>query len=143
MEFSQGFIPEAPVSPYFKLLPMLAGIGSPGTIQEVLRGYFGDQSTNPKWIRKSLRLVRQERFDVLGYNYQRPFELATVRLQNMVDVLGNWGRLAPEQTSLITQLGGAYLLDKKGSLLYQHKDQGILKYVDVKEAAAVCGVELV
>lgn len=33
--FSPGFAPEAQVSPYLKLLPMLMGIGSPGTIQEV------------------------------------------------------------------------------------------------------------
>lgn len=30
-----GFAPEAQVSSYLKLLPMLAGIGSPGTLQEV------------------------------------------------------------------------------------------------------------
>ena len=33
--FSPGFAATSPVSPYLKLLPMLAGIGSPGTIQEV------------------------------------------------------------------------------------------------------------
>lgn len=33
--FSPGFAPDANVSPYLKLLPMLMGIGSPGTIQEV------------------------------------------------------------------------------------------------------------
>ena len=33
--FSPGFAADAPVSAYFKLLPMLAGIGSPSTIQEV------------------------------------------------------------------------------------------------------------
>ena len=31
--FSAGALPEAPVSPYAKLLLMLAGIESPGTIQ--------------------------------------------------------------------------------------------------------------
>ena len=34
--FSPGFAPDAGVSPYLKLLPMLMGIGSPGTIQEVM-----------------------------------------------------------------------------------------------------------
>ena len=33
---SPGFAPEAEVSAYLKLLPMLAGIGSPGTMQEVV-----------------------------------------------------------------------------------------------------------
>ena len=36
LRFSPGFAPDAPVSAYLKLFPMLAGIGSPGTIQEVL-----------------------------------------------------------------------------------------------------------
>lgn len=36
--FSRGFLPDVPINPYLKLLPMLAGIGSPGTIQAVLRG---------------------------------------------------------------------------------------------------------
>lgn len=35
LSFSRGFAPDARVSPYLKLLPMLAGIGSPGTLQEV------------------------------------------------------------------------------------------------------------
>ena len=35
LNFSRGFAPDARVSPYLKLLPMLAGIGSPGTLQEV------------------------------------------------------------------------------------------------------------
>ncbi len=33
--YSAGFAPGARVSAYLKLLPMLAGIGSPGTLQEV------------------------------------------------------------------------------------------------------------
>ncbi len=31
--WSPGFLPDVQVSPYLKLLPMLAGIGSPGTVQ--------------------------------------------------------------------------------------------------------------
>lgn len=48
--FSQGFAPDANVSPYLKLLPMLMGIGSPGTIQEVsvpdICGTMGSQLPN-------------------------------------------------------------------------------------------------
>jgi hypothetical protein len=32
---SPGFAPGADINPYLKLLPMLVGIGSPGTLQEV------------------------------------------------------------------------------------------------------------
>lgn len=35
LNFNRGFAPDAAISPYAKLLPMLAGVGSPGTIQEV------------------------------------------------------------------------------------------------------------
>ena len=33
--FSPGFAPGSDINPYVKLLTMLAGIGSPGTVQEV------------------------------------------------------------------------------------------------------------
>lgn len=33
--FEPGFAPDLSISPYLKLLPMLMGIGSEGTIQEV------------------------------------------------------------------------------------------------------------
>ena len=44
--FSPGFAADAPVSAYLKLLPMLAGIGSPGTIQEVKGDCLEIQSIN-------------------------------------------------------------------------------------------------
>jgi len=81
--FEQGFMPDADMSPYFKLLPMLAGIGSPGTIQEVLRGYVGDRNAKPIFESGTLATL----FNVVGEGYQRPFELATLRLQNMVGIL--------------------------------------------------------
>ena len=47
---------------------------------QVLRGYTGDRSSQPVWGGNSL-------FNVLGKDYQRPFELATLRLNNMVNIL--------------------------------------------------------
>lgn len=35
LNFSPGFAPQLDINPYAKLVPMLAGIGSPGTLQEV------------------------------------------------------------------------------------------------------------
>lgn len=142
LDFERGFLPDAKISPYLKLLPMLAGIGSPGTIAEVLRGYFGDRYENSNWIEDALRLVEREKFDVLGRNYQRPFELATVRLQNMIDVLSNWNELTPIDKNLITQLGGAYILKSDGTSLYEFKDCGILKYVNLNAALKTVNVEL-
>lgn len=55
----------------------------PGFLQEVLRGYVGDRSAKPVFGGSS------NLFDVLGKGYQRPFELATLRLYNMNTVLSN------------------------------------------------------
>jgi len=50
---------------------------------QVIRGYIGDQSAEP--IFEGTQLGRA--FDTVGRGYQRPFELATLRLQNMVGIL--------------------------------------------------------
>lgn len=47
---------------------------------QVLRGYFGDRDSKQVFKGNSL-------FDVLGEGYQRPFELATLRLENMINIL--------------------------------------------------------
>lgn len=113
------------VDPYLKLLPMLMGIGSPGTVQEVLRGYVGDRDAPPV-----LDGALGRAFDILGSGYQRPFELATLRLQNMAGVLSKWGDLAPAEKRLLTQQGGC-LVFEGCELLFRHSDPGILKYADV------------
>jgi hypothetical protein len=102
------------------LLLMCAGIGSPGTLQEVLRGYTGDRNA-PQ--RLNLPLFRAAG----GEGFQRPFELATVRLQNMVEVLGNWRTYVPRD-DFITQRGGTFLLEADDTLLYSHRDRGILGF---------------
>lgn len=47
---------------------------------QVIRGYIGDGSAEPVFEGASP-------FNVLGTGYQRPFELATLRLRNMVGIL--------------------------------------------------------
>ncbi|MGB1416765.1 MAG: peroxiredoxin-like family protein [Synechococcus sp.] len=105
--------------PWTNLLLMCAGIGSPGTLKEVIRGYTGDRSA-PARLDSSL-------FDLAGQGFQRPFELATVRLNNMVEVLGRWSTYVPDQRFLC-QRGGTYLIDGNNELLYHHQDQGILGF---------------
>jgi len=121
--FSKGFAPDANVNAYLKLLPMLAGIGSPGTIQEVLRGYTGDRRAKSIFTSPSM-------FDVLGEGYQRPFELATLRLGNMRAILQNWNELKPKKTEQLTWQGGAILFQGE-DVLFKHVDTGILTYADV------------
>jgi len=53
--------------------------------------------------------------------------LATVRLRNMVEVLGAWRTYVPKD-DFITQRGGTYLLDSDDQLLYSYQDVGILGF---------------
>ena len=109
-----------PGGPWPALLLMCAGLGSPGTLKEVLRGYVGDRNA-------AARLEGNRLFALLGEGYQRPFELATVRLNNMVEVLSRWGLYVPDDT-YITQRGATYLIDAEDMVLYSHQDQGILGF---------------
>ncbi|MFM7360411.1 MAG: peroxiredoxin-like family protein [Cyanobium sp.] len=108
-----------PGGPWASLLLMCAGLGSPGTLAEVLRGYTGDRSAPPR--------LATPLFDLAGKGFQRPFELATVRLANMREVLGAWRTYVPDDR-WIAQRGGTFLLDADDTLLYQHRDRGILGF---------------
>jgi hypothetical protein len=102
------------------LLLMCAGIGSPGTLAEVLRGYTGDRRA-PQRLDSPLFALAG------GEGFQRPFELATVRLRNMLEVLGNWRTYVPRD-DFISQRGGTYLLESDDTVLYSHRDRGILGF---------------
>jgi hypothetical protein len=62
----------------------------------VLRGYVGDRGSGSVFDGASP-------FDILGVGYQRPFELATLRLLNMAAILPRWQELCPPETRLLTQ----------------------------------------
>ena len=111
---------QTPGGPWPGLLLMCAGIGSPGTLAEVFRGDRGDRNAPQRIDNPLFRLAG-------GEGFQRPFELATVRLRNMAEVLGNWRTYMPSD-AFITQRGGTFLIDGDGSLLYSHRDQGILGF---------------
>ena len=109
-------------APWPNLLLMCAGIGSPGTLAEVLRGYTGDRKAPQRLDLPMFRLAG-------GEGFQRPFELATVRLQNMVEVLGRWRTYVPCD-DFITQRGGTFVIGADNALLYVHRDAGILGFSD-------------
>ena len=52
----------------------------PLSLLQVIRGYLGDREAKSVFNSPTP-------FDILGLGYQRPFELATLRLFNMVNVL--------------------------------------------------------
>ncbi len=119
---------------WFNLILMCAGMGSPGTLAEVFRGYRGDRNA-PQLIADDevvkaapLPAFKGSFFKFAGgTGFQRPFELATLRLRNMTEVLGHWKTYVPDATYL-TQRGGTFLFDHTGELLYEHRDRGILGF---------------
>ncbi|MDY7049943.1 MAG: peroxiredoxin-like family protein [Microcystis panniformis WG22] len=121
---------------WLNLILMCAGLGSPGTLAEVLRGYRGDRKA-PQLIAEEetiqarpLPAFRGSLFNLAGgQGFQRPFELATLRLRNMTQVLGNWSTYIPD-SSYLTQRGGTFLFDNQGNLLYEHRDGGILGFAE-------------
>ena len=132
LDLSPGL--QAPGGPWPSLLLMCAGIGSPGTLAEVLRGYTGDRSAPQRFSADDivstgvLPPIPAGLFRLVGgEGFQRPFELATVRLRNMNEVLRNWSTYVPDDR-FITQRGGTFLLDSDDSLLYVYRDRGILGF---------------
>jgi hypothetical protein len=119
---------------WFNLMVMCAGIGSPGTLKEVFRGYKGDRQA-PQLIKDQetiqaapLPPLQGSFFNAAGGSgFQRPFELATLRLRNMGEVLANWQTYVPDGQYL-TQRGGTFLFDAQGELMYEHRDRGILGF---------------
>ena len=125
---------QVPGGPWPGFLLMCAGVGSPGTLQEVLRGYTGDRSAaqifdDKEWVEAfPLPRFRGALFrQAGGAGFQRPFELATKRLRNMNEVLRNWRTYVPCD-DYITQRGATVLLDADDSVIYCHRDQSLLGY---------------
>ncbi len=127
-----GFSPSQ--NAWMNLMVMCAGIGSPGTLPEVFRGYWGDRNA-PQLIApdevveaKPLPPIKGATFDRAGGSgFQRPFELATLRLRNMAESLSHWKTYVPDATYL-TQRGGTFLFDGDRQLVYEHRDRGILGF---------------
>ncbi|HEY9628179.1 MAG TPA: peroxiredoxin-like family protein [Coleofasciculaceae cyanobacterium] len=119
---------------WLNLMLMCAGLGSPGTLAEVLRGYRGDRQA-PQLIADEetiqatpLPPLKGSFFQWAGgKGFQRPFELATLRLRNMTEVLSHWKTYVPN-SAYLTQRGATFLFDAQGNLLYQHYDKGILGF---------------
>lgn len=121
---------------WLNLMLMCAGIGSPGTLAEVFRGYRGDR-TAPQLIADNEEIqapplppLRGSFFRWAGGSgFQRPFELATLRLRNMGEVLRHWNTYVPD-AAYLTQRGATFLFDAQGELLYEHRDRAILGFAE-------------
>jgi hypothetical protein len=128
---------------WLNLMLMCAGIGSPGTLTEVFRGYRGD-SLRDAFRRSAPQLIGSDEeikafplpvlkgsfFNLVGGSgFQRPIELATLRLRDMSEVLSHWGTYVPN-ADFLTQRGGTFLIDTQGQILYEHRDRGILGFAE-------------
>lgn len=141
------------MSPFVKLFGMLWGLGAWATLPAVIGGYIGNPFTPQPWIEDAMAvgqrkgrwpdmaLVLDDNSDkvitnkftelpVVGSWPRRPLELATLRLQNMMDIsIKNWKELAPSEEALdagvLTQLGGCVICDENGNPIYEYKDPGI------------------
>jgi hypothetical protein len=121
---------------WLNLLLMCAGIGSPGTLAEVFRGYRGDRQA-PQLIADEetiqaapLPPLKGSFFQWAGgKEFQRPFELATLRLRNMGEVLSHWKTYVPD-SAYLTQRGATFLFNNQGELLYEHRDRAILGFAE-------------
>ncbi|MEM9150081.1 MAG: peroxiredoxin-like family protein [Cyanobacteria bacterium P01_F01_bin.3] len=121
---------------YLNLLLMCMGIGSPGTLKEVFRGYTGDKQA-PQLIADDevvkaapLPALNGEVFKAAGgKGFQRPFELATLRLRNMTEVLSHWKTYVPDARYL-TQRGATFLINEAKEIVYEWRDPGILGFAE-------------
>mmetsp|Transcript_21377 Transcript_21377/g.44577 ORF Transcript_21377/g.44577 Transcript_21377/m.44577 type:complete len:303 (-) Transcript_21377:29-937(-) len=151
----RGWRPEdSEMSPYVKLFGMLLGFGAWATLPAVIGGYIGNPFTPQPWIEDAMAVGQKKgrwpdtalvldettgnvvtnkfaELPLVGKWPRRPLELATLRLQNMMDIsIKNWKELAPNEEALsagvLTQLGGCVIFDTaKGDAIVEYKDPGI------------------
>ena len=119
---------------WVNILLMLSGINSKNTIKEVLRGYTGDTKALQIYDDKdNINLFNIFRFsgnlfkNTYGSGYQRPFELATFRLNNMIEIISNWNDYILE-VNYLPQRGATFILDKEDNIVYEYFSKEILSY---------------
>ena len=116
------------------MLLMLTGINSLKTIREVIRGYTGDRKAKQIYseldeidVLKFLKFSGNSFKQVFGSGYLRPFELATFRLNNMNEIIGNWGDYILHEKYL-PQRGASFLLNSKNQVIYKFFSSDVLGY---------------
>ncbi len=119
---------------WINMLIMLSGVNSSKTIKEVLRGYTGDKNAKEIFQESyQIKLFKIFNFSgnlfkrTFGNGYLRPFELATYRLINMIEIIGNWNDYISD-LNLMPQRGATFLLDADNKLIYEYFAKDILSY---------------
>ena len=132
LNLNPGFV--SPMPAIVNLMMMCAGINSRGTIKEVLRGYYGDKNAKSLFAFNDdinlgpFSIFKGNMFDVFSKkNILRPFELATRRLMNMIEILSHWKTYVP-YPAFLTQRGATILLNEKDEVLYKFICKSLLLY---------------
>ena len=119
---------------WINMLIMLSGINSLKTIKEVFRGYIGDRNSNQIFSDEDqINLFKLIKFsgvlfkDTFGDGYLRPFELATYRLNNMLEIIQNWNDYIIDNKYL-PQRGASFLLDDQDQIIYKYFSNDVLGY---------------
>ncbi len=123
-----------PIPSLLNLLFMCAGISSPGTLVEVLRGYTGDKNSQQIFYDDDIidlgfiPTFSCRNFDkACGKGFLRPFELATRRLLNMIEVISHWKAYFPYR-QFLTVRTGTFVLDDNNQIIYSYRSKGLLGY---------------
>ena len=132
LNLNPGFVSTMPS--IINLLIMCMGINSKGTIKEVIRGYVGDKNSKSLFASDEyinlgpFFLFKGKMFDIFSKKQKlRPFELATRRLMNMIEILSNWNTYVPD-SAFLTQRGATILLNEKDEVLYKFIPESLLGY---------------
>ena len=113
---------------------MLMGIGSSKTIIEVIRGYTGDKGSDQIYNdNDQINLLNFFKFTgklfgkPFGKGYLRPFELATFRLNNMIEIFKNWNDYMID-TKYLPQRSCTFIVDQNNEVIYKYYSKDILNY---------------
>ena len=113
---------------------MLMGIGSSRTITEVIRGYTGDKGANQIYTdNDQINLFNIFRFSgklfkkPFGEGYLRPFELATFRLNNMIEIFKSWEDYMID-TKYLPQRSCTFIINENNDVIYKYFSKDILNY---------------
>ncbi len=119
---------------WINMLVMLSGINSLKTIREVVRGYTGDRNSKQIFSDDDqINFFNLIKFSgvffkyTCGDGYLRPFELATYRLNNMLEILKNWNDYILD-IKYLPQRGASFLLDDKDKIIYKYFSNAVLGY---------------
>ena len=119
---------------WINMFLMLSGIKSPGTIKEVIRGYTGDRKSSQIFSEiEDINLSKFIKFsggsfkNAFGDGYLRPFELATFRLKNMIEIIQNWNAYILDE-KFLPQRNASFILNKKNEILYEYISKNVLGY---------------